>query len=60
VAQAVVAVKARSVIGGGDTAAALDRLGFADSMYHVSTGGGASLALIAGERLKAVEVLDED
>jgi phosphoglycerate kinase len=59
VAQAVATAGGRSVVGGGDTAAALDRLGLADSMFHVSTGGGASLALIAGERLRALDVLDE-
>jgi phosphoglycerate kinase len=59
VAQAVAAAGGRSVVGGGDTAAALDRLGLADPMFHVSTGGGASLALIAGERLQALDVLDE-
>jgi phosphoglycerate kinase len=59
VAQAVAASGGRSVVGGGDTSAALDRLGLADSMFHVSTGGGASLALIAGERLQALDVLDE-
>jgi phosphoglycerate kinase len=58
VAQAVAAAKGRSVVGGGDTAATLDHLGLADSMFHVSTGGGASLALIAGERLQALDVLD--
>jgi phosphoglycerate kinase len=59
VGQAVAAAGGRSVVGGGDTAAALDRLGLADKMFHVSTGGGASLVLIAGERLQAVDALDE-
>ncbi len=59
VAQAVAVARARSVIGGGETTAALDRFGRAAHVFHVSTGGGASLALLAGEGLMALAVLDD-
>lgn len=48
---------ADSYIGGGDTAAAVKKAGVADRMTHVSTGGGATLCLLAGDPLPAVEVL---
>ncbi|MCB9839170.1 MAG: phosphoglycerate kinase [Phycisphaeraceae bacterium] len=50
---------AGSLIGGGDTASAANRFGIAERVTHISTGGGASLALLAGERLKAIDLLDE-
>ncbi|MFV0442242.1 MAG: phosphoglycerate kinase [Planctomycetaceae bacterium] len=59
VAQAVADSDAVSVIGGGDSAAAVEQLGFADQVSHVSTGGGASLEMLKGKPFKAVEVLDE-
>ncbi len=49
---------AQSIVGGGDTAAAVRLAGVADRMTHVSTGGGATLHLLAGEPLPAVEALD--
>ncbi|MGB0599321.1 MAG: phosphoglycerate kinase [Rubripirellula sp.] len=59
VAQAVADSDGTSIIGGGDSAAAVDQLGFSDQVSHVSTGGGASLAMLEGKSFAAVEVLDE-
>jgi phosphoglycerate kinase len=59
VAQAVARCKGISIIGGGDSAAAIEQLGFADSVTHVSTGGGASLSMLEGEKFEAVELLDD-
>lgn len=59
VAQAIADSDATSIIGGGDSAAAVDQLGFADQVTHVSTGGGASLAMLEGKAFAAVELLDD-
>lgn len=59
VAQAIADGDATSIIGGGDSAAAVELLGFADRVSHVSTGGGASLAMLEGQTFAAVELLDE-
>ncbi len=59
VAQAIAESDAISIIGGGDSAAAIEQLGFADQVTHVSTGGGASLSMLEGEKFAAVELLDE-
>ncbi|MBQ1338075.1 MAG: phosphoglycerate kinase, partial [Thermoguttaceae bacterium] len=59
VAQAVADSGAVSIIGGGDSAAAIQKLGFADKVSHVSTGGGASLEMLEGKKFVAVELLDE-
>jgi phosphoglycerate kinase len=59
VAQAVADSDSTSIIGGGDSAAAVELLGFADKVSHVSTGGGASLSMLEGEKFAAVELLDE-
>lgn len=57
VAAAVAAAHCTSIIGGGDTASAIEKLGFADKVTHISTGGGVSLEMFAGKKLPAVEVL---
>ena len=59
VAQAIADGDATSIISGGDSAAAVDQLGFADQVSHVSTGGGASLAMLEGQSFAAVDLLDD-
>jgi len=58
VAQAIADSDSTSIIGGGDSAEAIQRLGFADKVSHVSTGGGASLEMLEGKKFKAVDALD--
>ena len=50
---------ARSVIGGGDSASAIEKLGLENRVSHISTGGGASLEFLEGKKFKCIEMLDE-
>ena len=58
IAQAVANVKGTTIIGGGDSVAAVTRAGVAERLTHISTGGGASLEFLAGEKLPGVEALE--
>jgi phosphoglycerate kinase len=60
VAQAVAGAEAFTVVGGGDSVAAIRRLGFQDSVDHLSTGGGAALEFLEGTTLPGVAVLMEE
>ena len=49
----------KAIVGGGDSISAINSLKLTDKIYHISTGGGASLKLISGETLPGVEVISD-
>jgi len=59
IAKVVAESPGESIVGGGDTGAAVEEFGYADKMTHISTGGGASLEFMEGKTLPGVAVLQD-
>lgn len=60
IAKCVLKFKGKAVVGGGDSVSAIHQVGKTDKVYHISSGGGASLKLMAGESLPGVDVIEDN